>query len=292
MDALPRLSNRQKIMLTVIDELSKNKLVSKTALVKSLFLIKYESSIESKVKLYDFFPYKYGPFSYQCYYDLGKLISCGLVTEKPLQLTTFGNKVISNSNESIESITLEIKEILHSLLKRFRKISEIIDYVYSKYPEYKVMSEYEREHSQKNTPGIYTIGYEGRSIDEFLRTLIQNHISTVFDVRRHAFSRNVFFRKTLLSNYLAKIGIEYVAMPQLGVERELRIKLKETRNYSEIFNLYRRKIEQNKQYVKKIIHKGEKHGVVIMCVEHDVNYCHRKEIANYIRRKGYPVRDL
>ena len=67
---------RQKVLLYLILQLKGlEKKISKTYLDKLLFLLKKETNIDDFVKFYNFYPYNYGPFSNQYYFDLSALQS-------------------------------------------------------------------------------------------------------------------------------------------------------------------------------------------------------------------------
>lgn len=63
---------------------------------------------------------------------------------------------------------------------------------------------------------IYTIGYEGRAIDEFIAMLAAEQIERVIDVRDLPLSRRRGFSKTPLGEALRGAGIEYVHMKSAG----------------------------------------------------------------------------
>jgi len=63
---------------------------------------------------------------------------------------------------------------------------------------------------------LYTAGYEGRAIDEFLDALVQAGVERLVDVRELPLSRCRGFSKTALRNALAEVGIDYVHAKPLG----------------------------------------------------------------------------
>jgi uncharacterized protein (DUF488 family) len=66
-----------------------------------------------------------------------------------------------------------------------------------------------------STP-LYTAGYEGRAIDEFLDALAQAGVERLVDVRELPLSRRRGFSKTALRDALAEVGIDYVHVKPLG----------------------------------------------------------------------------
>jgi uncharacterized protein (DUF488 family) len=56
---------------------------------------------------------------------------------------------------------------------------------------------------------LLTIGYEGRTIEEFVGELLAGSVETLIDVRELPLSRKRGFSKRALSTELAAAGIEY-----------------------------------------------------------------------------------
>src|SRR5215213_8895758 len=63
---------------------------------------------------------------------------------------------------------------------------------------------------------IFTIGYEGATMGEFLAALQSAGVERVIDVRAVPNSRRPGFSKTPLRNALAEVGIDYVHLRALG----------------------------------------------------------------------------
>ena len=69
---------------------------------------------------------------------------------------------------------------------------------------------------------FYTIGYQGVSIDQFVRYLKNNNIGILADVRQRPYSRKAGFSKQALSNKLSNIGIVYKHFEALGCPVQIR----------------------------------------------------------------------
>lgn len=78
---------------------------------------------------------------------------------------------------------------------------------------------------------LFTIGYEGRDLEEFADRLKNFDVDTLVDVRDIPLSRKKGFSKTPLSQYLQEVGIEYIHIKPLGSPKELREKVKEDGDY-------------------------------------------------------------
>src|SRR5689334_14565824 len=67
---------------------------------------------------------------------------------------------------------------------------------------------------------IFTIGYEGSTVGEFLEALKKAGVERVIDVRALPLSRRPGFSKTPLRLALGEVGIEYVHLKALGTPSE------------------------------------------------------------------------
>ena len=276
------LTHKQRALLKVIEKLEEKGTSSKFMLVKTLFLLANEENMGRLIKFYNFFPYKFGPFSNVCYTDVSILEREGYLmeNEKHLALTMKGKEAIKIMNSPI---SLKIKRVIN----KFNSDHEIKEYVYKNYKEYTIKSEI-IPHAEKHeiTPGIFTIGYEGKDIDAFLNILLKNEINLLVDVRKNAFSMSFSFTKNKLMNYLKKTGIEYLHTPELGIEGELREGLSTINDYHNLFKQYEATtLKDNFESVMRIIRLSEEKRAALMCFETDKNMCHRGVIAKNIENK-------
>lgn len=65
-------------------------------------------------------------------------------------------------------------------------------------------------------PKLFTVGYQGRSLDELIDELVGAGVERLVDVRELPLSRRRGFSKTALSETLREAGIEYVHVRALG----------------------------------------------------------------------------
>lgn len=279
---------RQKALLYLIFTLQQRKLkITKTYLDKLLFILKKETNIDESVKFYNFFPYNYGPFSNQFYFDLSDLQSHAYLDEN-LDLRAPGADVGND-------LTSKEKQLLTEIADKYGEYSvkEITNYVYSHYPEYAERSVLTNQPKKDYAPGIFSIGYEKKDIDLFLDLLIQNHIEIVVDVRANPFSMNFVFTKNKLSNYLKKAGIDYIHIPELGINGEHRKELKTDEDYAKLFAFYSKDIlpKQTKK-VEELKKLGKQKRIVLLCFEQDNGHCHRGVISKQLEATGISVTHL
>jgi uncharacterized protein (DUF488 family) len=280
-----KLFNRQKVLLNTIEVLNENNIHSRRAIVKSQFLLKEEHGIAEEMPFYHFFAYKQGPFSHLCFDDLRKLRDNKLIDEEETTITKAGETVLNE-------IGREHHQTIKTMLKSFPNEKKITDYVYQKYPEYTIKSELLEQKPKKAEPGFFTIGYEKKDIDQFLNALVSNNIELLIDIRRNPFSMNFIYIKDTLMKKLKDVGIDYLHIPELGIESEERKNLNTKADYEELFAKYQQVLPLKEVYVNRIIELGTTKRIALLCFEADCDFCHRREVAKVIKSKKHEVINL
>lgn len=131
---------------------------------------------------------------------------------------------------------------------------------------------------------IYTIGYEERTIDEFLGRLKRNGITILIDVREIPYSRKRDFSKSRISEHLESAGIKYIHVGKLGSPKPLREKLHRDKDYDSFFDGYRGYLETLNDDVEELYEEVIAHEVsCLMCMERDPFQCHRMVVAKKIK---------
>lgn len=131
---------------------------------------------------------------------------------------------------------------------------------------------------------IYTIGYEERTIDEFLGRLKRNGITILIDVREIPYSRKSDFSKSRISEHLESAGIKYIHVGKLGSPKPLREKLHRDKDYDSFFDGYRGYLETLNDDVEELYEEVIAHEVsCLMCMERDPFQCHRMVVAKKIK---------
>lgn len=137
---------------------------------------------------------------------------------------------------------------------------------------------------------IFTIGYGGRQISEFVELLKKYGIEFLIDVRTKPYSRhNPDFSRNELSNILASSGIRYVFMGDtLGGRPE------DPDCYTEDGKVDYEKCSEKDFYLSGITRLkkalAQNLRVVLMCSERKPQDCHRsKLIGETLSNEGTPV---
>lgn len=134
-----------------------------------------------------------------------------------------------------------------------------------------------------DTGYIYTTGYEGKTLDAFLISLLESGIKTLIDVRCNAVSRKFGFSKKQLGQACQVAGLDYVHMPELGIPSESRQSLKTQQDYDSLFYSYKVDILPVRQKEKKLVSEmSDANPCALMCYEANPMQCHRTCLAQDI----------
>lgn len=268
------LYKRQKLLLHLIDLISSKNIQSRIYTIKMIFLLKQKLGFE-KIS-YDFYPYKHGPFSNIVYKDMNYLINRGLLNTDESSLTEQGKSFIKKGG-----FYSEVESEAKNILAKFNTVDKIKDFVYENYPDYTVKSASPRK-TIANGKGICSIGYEGKSIDSFLNQLIQNNINILVDVRNNPFSMKREFCGDKLKEKLGNCGIDYMHLPDLGIESQKRKDLESPDDFRKLFDRYAKSLSSKQETISKIRELGQKQKIALMCFEADKNFCHRGVLSDHL----------
>jgi uncharacterized protein (DUF488 family) len=274
------LNNRQKCLCYF---LNKSDICSKMQLAKIFFLIGCESNINERGKFYSFIPYKFGPYSFELFHDVE------LMEQEKLVTTDKNNIMFVGSNNSIpvESVPI-IDKYFEDYF--FMKERRLINFVYEKYPDYTIFSKIKKKKNYiRDLTGVYTIGYEGRSVDEFLLKMIDEKIQILADVRNNPWSMKYGYSKQNLEVFCDKLEIRYKNIPSLGIPSSLRKNLDDKETYEKLFTMYRTYLEKKKGELQDLKRLSEKQRIALMCFERDPNYCHRGVLGKELEKLGAEV---
>lgn len=135
---------------------------------------------------------------------------------------------------------------------------------------------------------LLTLGYEKRSIEEFVRLLKQATVDVLLDVRETAWSHKPGFCKSALREHLASAGIEYVHAKFAGNPKTLRTQASSHEEclalYEELVSVDRAILDQFEGLVASFHAQGKQ--VCITCFERHPADCHRGIIAAKWKKRG------
>lgn len=280
---------RRKILLALL-EAFENKL-EKISLQKLLMLVTKQQLKPD----FHFVPYKYGCFSFQANTDLGTMI-------KYNQVALEGNSWIKTDREKY---LLNLKERDRQAIRYIKlqygskSADELIKYTYINFPYFAINSAIAKERlsseeylkvlearPKSDKTILYTIGYEGVSLEEYLNKLILNNIKVLCDVRKNAFSMKFGFSKSQLENACEGVSIKYVHIPELGIDSDKRQELNTQTDYDKLFAIYRTDVLSKtigaQEKVLTLLKENKR--IALTCFEANICQCHRKHLADAIIR--------
>jgi uncharacterized protein (DUF488 family) len=139
-----------------------------------------------------------------------------------------------------------------------------------------------------NSQSLFTIGYEGRSLEGYLNLLLTHGVTVLCDVRRNPLSRKYGFSKGTLSRNCEGVGIRYEHLPELGIASEKRQALDTQADYDQLFLNYERhslpKQDNALTKIREWIAAGDR--VALTCYEHLPEQCHRHCVAEALEQKA------
>lgn len=247
---------------------------------------------------YDFFPYKFGPFSFLSYYDKRRLIDLGLLkTADDFQLNT--------THSYLNELTPADKAALIKFKARIGDLrgDKLVKKIYREFPQYTSRSKIASRHftadeinqlqfawNTDTKPSLFSIGYEGLTIDSFLNKLISNNITVVVDVRNNPQSMKYGFSKKSFKLYIESAGMRYIHIPELGIPSSMRKGLGESVSHKDLFKAYENKLLRYHQIeIKQLIDlTNQNERIALVCFEADHNFCHRHTLIEHLQEnKSY-----
>lgn len=278
---------RRKILLTLL-QVFDNKL-EKMSLQKLLMLLANKQSIPG----FYFVPYKYGCYSFQANADLKTMIKYGQVGEEENSwVKTDPTNYLPELKENDRMALRAIKCLYGDKSK-----TELIQLTYRRFPYYALNSNIAHEvlnnkelqaieeiRPEYSSTVMFTIGYEGITLEQYLNKLINHGVEVLCDVRKNSLSMKYGFSKSQLQHSCNGVGIQYMHLPELGIASNKRQELNTQADYDKLFLKYRQDVltstrpQQNE--ILKLLKSHKR--VALTCFEANICQCHRKHLAEEI----------
>jgi len=278
---------RRKIILALL-QLFEGEL-EKIRLQKLLFLF----TMRQEKSEYDFIPYKFGYYSYSANADLTAMVNKGMLLENE------SNFKSNEKTDYLKALKETDRKQLQEIKMLYGKMSSnaLMKHTYINFPYWATKSikaesiltfdEFEKVNKSKpnsNKTVLFTIGYEGISLEEYLNRLLKNDVKILIDVRNNPLSMKYGFSKSQLKRFCESLGIQYMHFPEVGIKSEFRQELNTQTDYDKLFVVYRKNNLSKTQPTQNIILNllKEHKRIALTCFEANICQCHRKHLAEAI----------
>ena len=139
---------------------------------------------------------------------------------------------------------------------------------------------------------IFTIGYEGTTMEAFLATLCDAGVEQVIDVRALPLSRRPGFSKNILAATLKDNGIGYVHLKALGTPKPGRDAAKKG-DWRTMEKIYAGQLHlpEAQAQAAQLRDLAAGRASAVLCFEHNPKHCHRTMLLRE-EGSGFEVVDL
>lgn len=278
---------RRKVILGLIELLGGE--VEKLRFQKLLFLY----AMKKQNPEYDFVPYKFGCYSYSASADMNAMVKKGILAEAEKKYIKI------DACKYFQKLKASDARLLEEVISDYSKMSSnaLIKHTYLNFPFYAIKSTIAKE----VLPGkwydrvddaipkdeeitLFTIGYEGISLEMYLQKLVRNNVKLLVDVRKNPLSMKFGFSKTLLKRYCNSLDVEYLHIPEVGINSDKRQALETQADYDRLFADYRNttllETMPSQQHILDLLKEYKR--IALTCFEAEPCQCHRSHLAEAI----------
>lgn len=235
---------------------------------------------------YDFIPLKYGPTSLMLEEDLLLMQKHGYIV--------YNEPLYSLAQLDYPQVESKRQLQLDEVLSKFAKMSsrELLRLIHQKHPNYATQSEIaanllnksELQKLQSYIPSssetcLFTIGYQGRSLEKYLMLLYENSVKMLIDIRFNSHSMKLQFSGTHLQKAAARLNIGYLHIPSLGISHQHRDRFEDKK---QLFAFYQKEIlSQKSQEISQVFELLDTHKrIALTCYEAEPEDCHRYYLSH------------
>ncbi len=284
---------RRKIILSLLQLFDGQ--VDKIRFQKLLFLFCQQQNRVGPAgqRYYDFIPYKFGCYSYSANADMTAMVKRKMLheDEKSFEKT--------DPIDYLKQLKSDDLKLLQEVKANYGNMSAtaLMKHTYLNFPFYairseaaeKILSKVELEEVTKAKPNgnktvLFTIGYEGISLEEYLVRLLKNDVKVLVDVRNNPLSMKYGFSKTQLKKFCESLGIKYLHFPEVGIPSTQRQALNTPSDYENLFANYRTiNLSRTSDTQIEILNLLKQYyRIALTCFEANICQCHRKHLAEAI----------
>ncbi len=261
--------------------------------MKLAYLMRQRTAIREQMAFYDFVPSSDGPYSFFLLREIDRLTDLGyLVPDRS------GIRLLPHER-------VGVVKMFRGLPVRTRRALSDFALRYAKMDGPGVAQEAEADNAwyfrspceaaeEKPDLAVFTVGYEGKSVDGFFNGLLRSGIERLADVRANALSRKFGFSRSTLKRIVDDLGVEYVHLAELGIPSSMRTDLNDYESYQRLLDEYEHRMLPNCQKaLRRVADLVASSRTALLCQERDPLCCHRSRVAKAVSEMtGLSVYDL
>ena len=139
---------------------------------------------------------------------------------------------------------------------------------------------------------LFTVGYEGLTVEGLIQALKENGVSRLVDVRESPRSRKAGFSSRKLESHLEGNGIQYIHIRDLGSPKNLRDNYRMDGDFRSFSLEFERLLASRTNEMERVARLASEKTTALMCYEADHSTCHRSIIANRLAGMGFEIRNI
>lgn len=237
---------RQRVLLNLL--LESGGRMSRSRLVILAFLYAHDGLKKPPAaSVYQFLPYRNGPYSFTLRRDLRKLVGEGHLLVLPRRELSLPGEAVPESAVLPGGLARRVRHFVW--LYGGLSLTQLVGLIHEQNAWFAMSGTLRDQWAVRPPPAkcaIYTAGCEGRQVDGFIDLLLRRGIKSLVDVRADPESRRYGFDGKTLPRICRRLGIRYRHLPQLGVPPAWRPKPQGSSDYGQQFfeRRVRRVLEQ------------------------------------------------
>jgi uncharacterized protein (DUF488 family) len=122
---------------------------------------------------------------------------------------------------------------------------------------------------------LFTIGYEGRTVDALVLRLREAAVARVLDVRASARSPRPGFGGAALARAFAAAGLEYAHVPAVGNP----FHAEAAQDLAGVLARYREHLDRHPEALRAVLDRAAGARAALLCAEANPRRCHRSVLA-------------
>jgi uncharacterized protein (DUF488 family) len=139
---------------------------------------------------------------------------------------------------------------------------------------------------------IYSVGYEGSTVDEMIDRLVAAEVTTLVDVRLNPSSRRPGWSRKALTASLDEAGITYVHEKLLGNPPENRDSFRKGDGTEGRKAMRARLAGESAPALDRFVELATGDRIAVLCVERERERCHRQVITDVVQEKDPTIEVL